>query len=388
VSSVGGSNAGSDTPKERESERHALRCIDKYRPTDNDQAMKRIVLIVPAVAIVFVLTPSAGSVTAPALARVVHCGEVLTVDTRVDNDLACPTPVALEIGADGVDLDLQGHTIEAVTFFDENGGIHEDGEGLRTDGYHDVSVENGTLIGNSSLGFGVRAFGAERLSLRRLSIMGYASLYVSGDGARIVDVTARGFGTNISSSGATIDGLTAYTELDVFGQAVEVTNGDFRSFSGFHVDDSSLHHNILTEGFFSGNGNSILRNQGGEWVLVGGGGNTVRGNRIPLGLSLSSGFSGNLIRNNLLSSGDAWYLPPDGIFVAAGAANNVLVSNSASGSADDGIDVEEPSTTLAGNRAFDNGDFGIEAVAGAIDGGGNRAWDNGNPLQCLNVDCR
>jgi parallel beta-helix repeat protein len=369
-----------------------------YRLTDDDQAMKRIVLIVPAVVIVLVLTPSASSVTAPALsarsatapalARVVQCGEVLTVDTRVDNDLVCPTPVALEIGADGVDVDLQGHTIEAVTFWDENGNIYEEGEGLRTDGYDDVSVENGTLIGNGSLGFGLRAFGAERLSLRRLSISGYASLYVSGGGARIVDVTARGFGTNISSSGATIDGLTAYTELDVFGQAVEVTDGDFRSFSGFHVDDSSLHHNLLTEAFFSGNGNSILRNQGGFWFMVGGGGNTVRGNRIPLGLSLSAGFSGNLIRNNVVSSGHAWYSLPDGIFVAAGAADNVLLSNSASGSADDGIDVEEPSTTLAGNRAFGNGDFGIEAVVGVIDGGGNRAWDNGNPLQCLNVDCR
>jgi parallel beta-helix repeat protein len=361
--------------------------------------MKRIVLIVPAVVIVLVLTPSASSVTAPALsassatapalARVVQCGEVLTVDTRVDNDLVCPTPVALEIGADGVDLDLQGHTIEAITFFDENGNIYEEGEGLRIDGNDDVSVSNGTIIGNGTLGYGVRAFGAERLSLRRLSTSGYGSLYTSGDGDRIVDVTARGFSSNISSSGATIDGLTTYTELDVFGQAVEVTDGDFRSLTYFHVDGSSLHHNVLPHGWLiSGSANSILHNQGGGWFLVAGGGNTVRGNRIPLGLSVRPGFSGNLIRNNVVSSGDAWYLPPDGIFVAAGAANNVLLSNSASGSADDGIDVEEPSTTLAGNRAFGNGDFGIEAVVGVIDGGGNRAWDNGNPLQCLNVDCR
>jgi hypothetical protein len=325
---------------------------------------------------------------APASARVVNCGEVITVDTRVDNDLVCPSPVALEIGAHGVDLDLRGHTIEAVAFVDQNGVTYEEGEGLRIAGYDDVSVTNGTLIGHPSLGHGLRAFEAERLSLRRLSTSGYGSLSVSGDAARIVDVTARGFAVGIRSSGATIEKLTTHTELDVFGQGVEVNNGDFRSSAFFHVDGSSLHRNVLAEGWvIRGNGNSIVHNQGGGWFLAAGGANTVRGNRITHGLVLASGFSGNLIRDNIVS-GDRGFPEPDGIFVAAGAADNVLVANSASGSADDGIDVEEPSTTLAGNRAFGNADLGIEAVAGVIDGGGNRAWDNGNPVQCLNVACR
>ena len=324
---------------------------------------------------------------APASARVVECGEVITVDTRVDNDLVCPTPVALEIGAHGVDLDLGGHTIEAVGFVDETGSTYEEGEGLRIFGYDDVSVANGTVIGHESLGYGLRASQAERLSLRRLVTSGYGSLIVSGDAARIVDVTARGFAAVINSSGATIERLTAYTELDVIGQAVEVTRGDFRSFVGFHVDGSSLRRNVLTEGWsISGSGNSVLRNQGGGWFLSAGGGNTVRSNRITDGLVLNAGFSGNLIRGNIVSGGSG-FPESDGIFVAAGAADNVLVANSASGSADDGIDVEDPSTTLARNRAFGNADFGIEAVPGVIDGGGNRAWDNGNPLQCLNVAC-
>jgi parallel beta-helix repeat protein len=176
------------------------------------------------------------------------------------------------------------------------------------------------------------------------------------------------------------------------GRAVEVTNGDFRSFAGFAVDDSSLRRNVFDKfnGFgLVGNGNTIVRNHGGRWLMKGGGRNTVRANSITDGLELRSGFSGNLITDNRVSGGT----PPstgfesDGISVAAGAANNVLAGNSASGGGDDGIDVEEPSTTLTGNRAFGNADLGIEAVSGVIDGGGNRAWDNGNPLQCLNVDC-
>jgi hypothetical protein len=86
----------------------------------------------------------------PASARVVNCGEVIKVDTRVDNDLVCPTRIALEIGGNCVHLDLRGHTIEAVEFVGEDGITHVEGEG-RIAGYDDVSVANGTVIGHPSL---------------------------------------------------------------------------------------------------------------------------------------------------------------------------------------------------------------------------------------------
>ena len=73
----------------------------------------------------------------------------------------------------------------------------DDGDGLIIPGYDDVSVANGTVIGPRSLGYGLRATEAERLSLRRLSTSGYGSLHVSGDGARIVEVTTRGCATLI-----------------------------------------------------------------------------------------------------------------------------------------------------------------------------------------------
>jgi hypothetical protein len=47
---------------------------------------------------------------APAAASHVACGDTLTVDTRLDSDLACPGD-GLVIAADGVTLDLGGHTI-------------------------------------------------------------------------------------------------------------------------------------------------------------------------------------------------------------------------------------------------------------------------------------
>ena len=337
----------------------------------------RMVLVLGAVFLAF---------PAFASARIVQCGEVITSDTRVDNDLHCATPVALEIGAHGVDLDLRGHTIEAVEFADENGSYYDEGDGLIVPGYDDVSVANGTIIGASSLGYGVRADDAERLSLRRLSISGYGSLVVRGDAVRIDEVTTRGFSSWVVSNGATIKGLTTHTELDVFGQAVEVADGNFGDLTIFHVDGSSFTRNVSAEWNVDGGGNSLIQNRGGRWHLSGGDGNTVRRNRITQGLSLGSGFSGSLVRDNTVS-GSADFDEADGISVAAGATGNRLENNSVSGSADDGIDVEDPSTTLIGNRAFGNGDLGIEAVTGVIDGGGNRAWDNGNPLQCVNVQC-
>ena len=148
-----------------------------------------------------------------------------------------------------------------------------------------------------------------------------------------------------------------------------------------------MRHNVLTEGWnISGSGNSIVRNEGGRWH-VDGEGHIVRSNRITHGLVLAA--SGTLVRDNTVSNSANPFGPePDGIFVPAGATDNALVGNSASGTGDDGIDVEEPSTTLGRNRAFANADLGIEAVAGVIDAGDNRAWDNGNPPQCLNVDCQ
>jgi len=152
------------------------------------------------------------------------------------------------------------------------------------------------------------------------------------------------------------------------------------------ICDSSLTHIVADEWSIGGDGNSVVNNRGGQWFLFSGSGNNIQLNRITRGLRLGSGFSGNAARANTVGGG-LDFPEGDGIYVDAGAANNRLENNSVSGSAHDGIDVEEPSTTLTGNLAFGNGDLGIEAVSGVIDGGGNRAWDNGNPLQCLNVQC-
>jgi hypothetical protein len=88
-----------------------------------------------------------------------------------------------------------------------------------------------------------------------------------------------------------------------------------------------------------------------------------------------------LLRNVASSAGD------DAIRVDSGTTGTRVERNIAIDSADDGIDIDVASATLARNIASRNADLGIEALAGVTDGGGNRAFGNGNPAQCTYIVC-
>jgi hypothetical protein len=65
----------------------------------------------------------------------VHCGQVITTSTTLGNSLsACPGD-GLVIGAGGITVDLNGHSIDGV-------GL---GVGIRNDGHDDVTVRNGRV---------------------------------------------------------------------------------------------------------------------------------------------------------------------------------------------------------------------------------------------------
>src|SRR5258705_1593194 len=77
-------------------------------------------------------------VAVPAHAASPSCGDVLTKSVELQSDLVCSFPDAgLVIGADGVTIDLGGHSIEgAALAIDATGG------------YDDVTVRNGRLQDN------------------------------------------------------------------------------------------------------------------------------------------------------------------------------------------------------------------------------------------------
>ena len=77
--------------------------------------------------------------SAPALAEpaVVQCGQVVTSSVVVLNDLSECLEHGLVVGADGITIDLGGHTLDGV-------GL---GAGVLNAGFDDVTITNGTLSG-------------------------------------------------------------------------------------------------------------------------------------------------------------------------------------------------------------------------------------------------
>ena len=81
-----------------------------------------------------------------ALAGPVRCGDMITADTTLDADLLdCPNN-GIVIGADGITLDLNGHTIDGDNALADP--CPEDAFcdfGIANDGHNGVRITNGTV---------------------------------------------------------------------------------------------------------------------------------------------------------------------------------------------------------------------------------------------------
>src|SRR3954463_5773379 len=93
----------------------------------------RYLSVVAATATATVLWSAAPAAATTTLA----CGATITVDTRLGNDLRNCPGIGIVIGADGVDLALNGNT--------RDGDGVGDFEGIHVDGHRDTSVSNGTV---------------------------------------------------------------------------------------------------------------------------------------------------------------------------------------------------------------------------------------------------
>jgi parallel beta-helix repeat protein len=323
-------------------------------------------------------------VPALALAGPVSCGDVITEDTTLDSDLDCgdlsADESALVIGADGVTLDLGGHSVSGPA-----AGIGID----NIDGHDDVRIVNGTVRGFDDGVF--------------LAAGHFGEFYPFGaDRNELSGLTLRDNNYN---------GILAY-----YSEALLVANNTFHNndfgveFLG--VEDSRIAANVLSNdddpdfrrdsaqsaiSLFVSDRNEVVGNAASIDVFgitVNGSRNKLVGNTVRLsefwGIEVS-GADHTLLRNNVANDnvdrpGGQEGGPGDGIFIRQDTTATRLIHNRADRNGDDGIEIRSPDTTLLANRASLNGDFGIEAVPGVHDAG-NRASGNGNPLQCLNVVC-
>lgn len=286
------------------------------------------------------------AVPSRAFAGHVDCGDVITEDTTLDSDVVChrgdPGVIApdgerfaLLIGADGVRLDLAGHSIVTPPRYSVDPGLQLSSVGIYG---HDRAV-----LAHGELYETVKLHDAHKNRLIDLDIARFQT-FLGG-----VELTA--------SRHNLIRDIRARSDM---GLQVSLREGSDR--------------NVIERSTFYGEFGIRLADSDRNLVRH----NT---NDAVEAIEMLPGADRNVISQNRITAFE------DGILVWEGARHNRLSGNVASGAADDGIDVNDPTTVLVRNTANNNGDLGIEAVAGVF-GRGNRASGNGNPLQCTGVVCK
>jgi parallel beta-helix repeat protein len=354
----------------------------------------------------------------------VACGDTITASVKLDHDLTdCPSN-GIVIGADGITLDLNGHTIDGDDALQDCEPGTDCDLGVLNSGHRAVTIKGGEVHG---FGTGVVVAGADDNRLRDLAVTAneFVGVFMGDDSG----------GGDISRSSVTRNALTyegpgilLFNAHDIrVTRNVVSANGDSGISAGesrrtliadnvvndqplgiaADVDDSVITRNrTLRSGVvLIGDHNTLSRNylagtphcpddvcgQSGTISFEGGTDNVIEHNLVER--TLEPGIrvaafepetppaDGNTVRHNVIRGA------LDGIRVQETATHTLLDGNLAVGSADDGIDVANAATTLRRNVADRNDDLGIEAVTGVTDGGHNRAHGNGNPAQCLNVSC-
>lgn len=325
-----------------------------------------------------------------ALATHVSCGDTITTDTALDSDLTnCPGN-GVVIGADGITLDLRGHTIDGPDGNDPFFGVDN------TAGHDGVVVRNGEI---RDFFQPVRLENADRNLLEDLTGTGSFQLVDSSD-----NVIQR-------NSGAFQVFLQEDSDRNLIVRNSIVDGGDIRLGGPFPTgpmqDDNVIERNVST-GLFVGvslSGSAfrtrVERNDvtatselASPMVIAGSrsfvANNRVRGGEFGI-------FLGGFVDSTTLLRNDVSGALLDGIAIV-NSSNTLLDGNSSVDNGDDGIDVGPscpqphctPPTgvTLTKNTGDYNVDLGIEADPGVTDGGGNKAKGNGNQLQCVGVVCK
>src|SRR5215217_6314362 len=379
-------------------------------------------LISVAVMVAFAVVGATAVGGGRARASQVSCGDTITVDTTLQQDLVnCPNR-GVEIGADGVTLDLNGHLVDGdgTPVADCNVPRGPCDVGLFNDSHDGVTVIHGSV---REFGVGV-LFGTLMGRARHNRVLGVSSTRNQFTGIGIFS-QVRSLVRNSSGNGS-LDREGGMGLALGDSHHVRILNNSFRHNAHVGMETFESDHYLIQGNLFSRNDeeailmggrdnrvrrNRLVRNGGG--MSLSGRGNVVAHNRISRGrdgIRVEKG-RGTLVADNLIVETRRWGITlgihepfiggahnvvrgnivrrsrVDGIVVVKKEHNSLLADNIVIGSGDDGFDVDSRTTTVTSNRATRNAGLGIEAVFGVIDGGANRASGNGDPRQCLNIIC-
>ena len=340
---------------------------------------------------------------APAQAAHVQCGDTITADTTLDSDLTCDE--GLDIGADSVTLDLDGHMIS---------GPGDTGIGVESQTRSQVVIRDGTIRG---FRWGVRAIETDGTTLFDVHLDANtvgADLFMGKDVNTVVDseITGGQFGLNLDGriqvARNTISGNSRAGILLDFTRGTVEDNTISENGTGIDLEEAEAlitHNRIvdnegagiqygywqegqIVENTITGNGAGINDTGARSSLMVTG--NVVRAND-QFGIRVSPGepITGNRISRNggsglilvdssgAAESGDCppvaanavWRNGKHGIEVSGGRSSEDpgclslrVVNNHAHHNSVDGISVKGTgaSTSLIANRVEENADDGVD----------------------------
>lgn len=287
-----------------------------------------------ALAIASVAAAAAALAAAPAnAAHPLSCGDTIVADTVLTADLVCDGSTdGLVIGADGITLDLKGHTISGP-------GAYATGlAGIRVAQHVDVIVTRGTVTGWQS---GVVLDQSQRVTVSKI-------VALSND-----------LGVNLAGGRG-----------HVVKQSTILQNGR----DGVRLGGS--HENLITQ-------NAVDGNTWGITVANGSSSNTVSRNDVTdsqlNGIAAFDGAAGTTVSQNTVSASGGI-----GVHIQPDTSGTLLLQNKSSGNGGDGFSVWN--ATVTKNTAIGNAGHGIVATA-SVDGGGDKAGSNGLMPDCIGVVC-
>jgi parallel beta-helix repeat protein len=339
--------------------------------------------------------------TDAATAPAVTCGATLTKSTTLSADLVHCPGTALVIGADGITVDLGGHTIS---------GTNADGsEGIASDGHAKVRIVGGRITDFRINGVGIRGGSGNLVrgvTVRRIGDGGVENEPVSAGIAISRSPRSRVIGNDVSND---VDAFQS-DGVDVLDSAGSLVRGNRlvrNSWNGMvllgsarsRIEHNTLDGNKNNGAEVNGKSNAVAvvanraRGNAQTGIVVG----SARGVRVVRNTTAKNhtGFLFFDLNDSLIAANRA-RVNEDGLVLSGGQSGsdgNRLAGNVANGNHGTGIVLVEDNAghaagnVLKGNTAKGNAGHGIEAVSGTIDKGGNRASGNATAPQCVKVVC-
>jgi parallel beta-helix repeat protein len=371
----------------------------------------------------------ASPASANAPSSVVKCGDTVTHSVKLTRDLTNCAGNGLSIGASGITVDLNGHTIDGtvtqITDCDVSpfgvAGIDNGG------GYDGLTVENGTVQQFFS---GLNA-GSETTGMSNSTVRGLTARDNRFSGISMGSRTGRNDDNRIVRNHTYGNGCANGIGLNTAHGNVVAQNRSHDNGGGIAIccsDHNVVRENLVTHNADNGitvccdardnviEGNDVLDNvNNGILVFFNAEGTLIRGNRFARNGDniVLDETSGNTISHNVVTDalGCPFCDPPTGfgIAVVSSSSDNVVVANLVARTKEDGIrvldfdpadpgnpvpngtvvrgnvvrdagvdglgvDATAEGTVLEGNRAVGAGDDGIQSAAGVLTG--NSAFFN------------